>query len=161
RRRVMITADLLRALAVGSIPLLYATRHLHTAALAAAMFSLATGTTLFNPAIKAFISEITPPAHLTGAVSLFQISEFTALVLGPAHVATPLLVKETLGLGTAAYARAQTFFFLGLLIASATFWALGRRAWKGPTILIGIMLDGLTFIPLAFCHTLGQVQMAL
>ena len=57
--------------------------------------------------------------------------------------------------------RAQTFFFLGLLVASAGFWVLLRRAPKGRAILVGIVLDGLTFLPLAFCHTLGQVQVAL
>jgi MFS family permease len=207
------------------------------------MFALATGSTVFNPAIQALGPEITPPAHLTTAATIFQISEFSALVVGPvlaamviphfgtihlftldsltffvsaaflvalprpiqrlrrervdtilaevksgiaavlatpilrallilgacnnlvimglAHVATPLLVKETLGLDAAAYAQAQTFFFLGMALASAMFWVLGRRAPKGPTILIGIVLDGLTFIPLAFCETLGQVQTAL
>ncbi len=254
RRRVMIAADLLRGVAVGAIPLLRLSGHLGALALAVAMFALSTGTTLFNPAIKALIPEITPRSHLTSAASIFQISEFGALVLGPAlgalaipllgsihlfsldsatfflsavclfalpadarrlahrvaprprlpfgpalaaitaevkagvaamlaspvmrillvliaidnsiimglaHVATPLLVKETLGLGPAAYAQAQTFFFLGMVAASAGFWLFGRRAPKGRTILIGIVLDGLTFIPLAFCHTLGQVQAAL
>ncbi len=253
RRRVMIAADLLRGLAVAAIPALYLTGHLGIAALAVAMFALATGSTLFNPAIKALIPEIAPRVHLTAAAAVFQVSEFTALVAGPAlaalaiprlghihlftldaatfffsaacltllpaearrlahrpaataseplaefvagiareaavglrttlanpvlravlllaaienllimglaHVATPLLVKERLGLGADAYARAQTFFFLGMVAASTSFWALARRAPKGPMILIGIMLDGLTFIPLGLCTTLGQLQVA-
>jgi hypothetical protein len=83
------------------------------------------------------------------------------LIMGLAHVATPLLVKETLGLGPDAYAQALNFFFLGMVTATAVFWLLGRRAPKGVTILVGIVLDGLTFIPLAFCVTLGQVQLAM
>lgn len=248
RRRVMIAADVLRAGAVGAIPLLYTTGNLGAVPLAIAMFSLATGATLFRPAMKALLPEIVPAAHLTTAVALFQVSEYGALVAGPAlaalaiprlgpihlfsvdavtflfsalclivipaevrrlahrrpppaplrevvrevreglqvvlqtpavraflivtasnsflimglaHVATPLLVKETLGLGPDAFARAQSFFFLGLATASAGFWLLARRLPKGRLILIGVILDGLTFIPLAFCQTLWQVQLAL
>jgi DHA3 family macrolide efflux protein-like MFS transporter len=252
RRRIMIGADLLRAVAVGTIPVLQATGCLGAVPLAVAMFSLATGTALFNPAIKAMLPELVPLDRLEGAVSLFQISEYVALVVGPAlaavalpyigmihlfsldcvtflfstlcllslprearrrmhrptgeipvepllpallaevkvglravlgspalrvililvaldnlivmglaQVGTPLLVKETLGLGAEAYARAQTAFFLGLAAASAGVWLLGRSLPKGPLILVGIVLDGLTFVPLAFCHTLRQVQATL
>jgi MFS family permease len=253
RRRIMIAADLLRALAVGAIPVLYVTGHLGALALATAMFALATGTTLFNPAIKALIPEIAPLDRLPATVSLFQISEYVALVAGPtlaaialphlgmihlftadaasfvvsticltfiparigrrmhavkktalgpqalgpalvrevgdgvrgvlaspalrvilalaaldnliimglAHVGTPLLVKETLGLGADAYAEAQAAFFFGLALASAGVWLFARALPKGPMILVGIVLDGLTFVPFAFCQTLPQVQIAL
>jgi DHA3 family macrolide efflux protein-like MFS transporter len=252
RRRIMIGADLIRAVAVGTIPVLHAAGWLGAVPLAVAMFSLATGTALFNPAIKALLPELAPHDRLEGAVSLFQISEYVALVVGPAlaavalpfigminlfsldcvtflfstlcllslprearrrmhrpsgetvieplvpallrdmkvglravlatpllrvvlvlvaldnlivmglaQVGTPLLVKETLGLGADAYARAQTAFFLGLATASAGVWLLGRNLPKGPLILTGIVLDGLTFVPLAFCHTLRQVQVTL
>jgi MFS family permease len=248
RRRVMLAADLLRVLAVGAIALFAQLGQLSPPLLGACMFLIATGTALFNPALKAIVPELTPPAHLTSTATLFQMSEFAALVLGPTlaglfiipalgsihlftidaatfgvsglcvlallpiarrpahaeggpggrgvwrqvveglqtmlsmplvgpllllvavdnvlltgllHVATPLLVKEGLGLDTEAFARTQSFFFLGLLVGSSAFWLLGRRAPRGITILVGILLDGLTFLPLAFCHTLGQVQLAL
>ena len=271
RRRVMLAADLLRLAAVAAIPLLHHWGQLTAPLLGAALFLLATGSTLFNPAMKAIVPELVPPQQLTTAAALFQLSEFAALVAGPAlaglvvipalgsihlftidaatfvvsglcvlalapiarrpahalgddptnpgrlltaapttsvwqevrggvrevlavpvlrplvvlvaldnlllaglyQVATPVLVKDLLnvasaagsGAGTAAstraYAAAQTFFFLGLLGASAGFWVLLRRAPKGRAILVGMMLDGLTFLPLAFCQTLGQVQAAL
>jgi DHA3 family macrolide efflux protein-like MFS transporter len=263
RRRVMLAADLLRLAAVAAIPLLYSWGHLTPPLLGAALFLMATGSALFNPAMKAIVPELVPPQQLTTAAALIQLSEFAALVAGPAlaglviipalgsihlftidaatflvsglcvlalapiarrpahatgddptnpgrllgaapttsvwqevrggirdllavpvlrplllmvaldnlllaglyQVATPVLVKEVLNLGsgadTKAYAGAQTFFFLGLLVASAGFWVLLRRAPKGRAILVGIMLDGLTFLPLAFCRTLGQVQAAL
>jgi DHA3 family macrolide efflux protein-like MFS transporter len=267
RRRVMLAADLLRLVAVAAIPVLYTWGQLTAPLLGAALFLLATGSALFNPAMKAIVPELVPPQQLTTAAALFQLSEFAALVAGPAlaglvvipalgsihlftidaatflvsglcvlalapiarrpahalgddptnpgrllsaapttsvwqevrggvrevlafpvlrplvavvaldnlllaglyQVATPVLVKDLLHLGggadtgaaTRAYASAQAFFFLGLLVASAGFWVLLRRAPKGRAILVGIMLDGLTFLPLAFCRTLGQVQAAL
>ncbi len=244
RRRLMIAADLVRTVAVGAIPVLYHTGNLGTVWLAVAMFSLATGTTVFNPAIKALLPTIIPAGRLTPAVALFQSSEYIALVIGPAlaavaiprlgmvhlftldaltflfsalclmalpdearrfasrapvvaildeikiglesvrrnpvlravlilaaidnlmvmgltQVGTALLVKERLGLGPEAYARVQMFFFLGLATASAGVWLLARELPKGLLILVGVALDGLTFIPLAFCRTLPQVQAAM
>ncbi|HXU83162.1 MAG TPA: MFS transporter [Polyangia bacterium] len=252
RRHVMIAADLVRALAVGAIPALYLTGHLGAIALAAAVFGLAAGTTIFNPAIKALLPEIAPVERLTTAVALFQVSEYAALVVGPVlaaltlpklgihlltvdaatflfsagcltfiprearrrmhavvvpsqslaalapqllrevgvglrsvsanpvlrvllvlaaldnllimglfHVGAPMLVRETLHMGVDGYARALTAFCTGLATASAAFWLVGRHWPRGRTILVGIILDGLTFIPLAFCRTLPQVQLAL
>jgi MFS transporter, DHA3 family, macrolide efflux protein len=261
RRRMMLAAEVVRGLAVGAIPVLYAFDRLTPAALGAAMFILATGTAIFNPALKALIPELVPAHHLTTAAAVFQISEFAALVVGPAvaglviipvlgtihlftldaatfgvsvlcvlalapiarqaahaavlgplpptpsgrirlrtppgvltevrsglrtvlatpvlrtllvlvavdnllltglaQIATPLLVKETLQLGNQAFAGVQTFFYLGLLAASGGFWVLARRGRKGLMILVGILLDGLTFIPLAFCESLADVQLAM
>jgi MFS transporter, DHA3 family, macrolide efflux protein len=261
RRRVMLAAELVRGVAVGVIPLLYVSGQLTPAALGGALFLLATGTAMFNPALKALVPELVPPAHLTTAAAVFQVSEFAALVVGPAlaalviipvlgtvhlftidaatfgvsllcvlalapiarqaahaavqgplpptpsgrirlrtppgvfievrsglrtvfgspvlrtllllvaadnvlltglaQIATPLLVKETLGLGNEAFAGVQTFFYLGLLVASGLFWVLGRRGPRGRTVLVGILLDGLTFIPLAFCRTVTDVQLAM
>jgi predicted MFS family arabinose efflux permease len=224
--------------------------------LGVAVFVLAMGATVFNPAIKALLPEFTPPQHLTRAISLFQIAEYAAFVMGPffaslvaprvgnihllsvdagtflfsaaciallpkmlsrrrreesapkavneaqqhqpirrmiresfdgalkvtavtpiaalvlvgtmnnllimglAHVGVPVLVYETLQLDLAAYGSTLKYFFLGMAAGSIVFWSLGRRAPKGLTILIGIVLDGLTFIPFAFCHTLEHVQWA-
>jgi hypothetical protein len=83
------------------------------------------------------------------------------VIMGPAYVAMPILVKETLGLGPDGYMSAMTYFFLGLTVATLAVWLLIRRVAKGRLILWGIILDGLTFIPLYFCRTLDQVQLAL
>jgi DHA3 family macrolide efflux protein-like MFS transporter len=252
RRRVMITADILRFLAVGAIPALMLTHHLDAPLLGVILLALATGTTFFNPAIKALIPEISPSAQLTTAVTIFQLSEQVAFVggpllgqpatkhlgfvhlftvdaatflfsaicllflprrgrrqshaaatqplppftirsiwnetavviravvaspvlrtlllltaldnlfiMGPAYIATPVLVKETLHLGPEGYMSAMIFFFLGLALGTASVWLFARRIPKGRLILIGIVIDGLTFIPFYFCRTLGQVQLAL
>jgi hypothetical protein len=222
--------------------------------LAVLLLALSTGATFFNPAMKALLPDIVPPAKLTAAVAAFQLSEqiafvggpllggpatrvmgfanlfaldaatflFSALclirltsaaaaagpagaeaqrpraplsvraigrearvvlhvagaspmlrallvltaldnlfIMGPATIATPLLVKETLGLGPSGYMDAMTFFFAGLIAGTLALWMFGRGVPKGRLILLGIILDGLTFIPLYFCRTLAEVQLAL
>lgn len=252
RRRVMITADLVRFAAVAAIPILMLGHHLSPPLLGVLLFALATGTTFFNPAMKALVPEIAPATQLATAATIFQLSEHVALVagpllgqpatrlfgfahlftvdaatflfsavclsmlprlgrrqshaaanqplppltgrwlvdqtavvlkrvaaspvlralllltaldnlliMGPAYIATPVLVKETLHLGPEGYMSAMVFFFLGLALGTAGTWLLVRRVPKGQLILAGIILDGLTFIPLFFCRTLGQVQAAL
>ena len=83
RRLMMIGADAIRFLAVGAIPVLAATHHLSAPLLGLLLLALATGTTFFNPAIKALIPEITPSAQLATAVAVFQFSEQLAFVGGP------------------------------------------------------------------------------
>jgi DHA3 family macrolide efflux protein-like MFS transporter len=252
RRLMMIGADLLRFLAVGAIAALSLTHHLDAPLLGVLLLALATGTTFFNPAIKALIPEIAPSAQLASAVAIFQLSEqlafvggpllgqpatkafgfvhlftvdaatflFSAicllmlprlgrkrshaaatqvlppmtlrsilgetavvvravmaspvlrvlltltaldnlLIMGPAYIATPVLVKETLHLGPEGYMSAMIFFFVGLTLGTAAAWLFARRAPKGRLILIGLVLDGLTCIPFFFCRTLVQVQAAL
>jgi MFS family permease len=83
RRLMMIGADGLRFIAVGAIPVLAATHHLNAPVLGVLLLALATGTTFFNPAIKALLPEITPSAQLATAVAVFQFSEQLAFVGGP------------------------------------------------------------------------------
>ncbi|MBC8131982.1 MAG: MFS transporter [Deltaproteobacteria bacterium] len=252
RRRIMISADILRFLAVGAIPILVLNHRLDTPVLGVILLALATGTTFFNPAIKALVPEIAPSTQLATAVTVFQLSEqvaflggpllgqpatkhlglvhlftldaatflfsaiclmmlpslgrrkshaaatqtlppltvrwilaesrvvlrtvwaspvlralllLTALdnlfIMGPAYIATPVLVKETLHLGPEGYMSAMIFFFLGLTLGTAATWIWARRVPKGRLILLGIIFDGLTFIPFYFCRTLGQIQVAL
>jgi hypothetical protein len=248
----MISADLLRCAAVGAIPLLLSRQRLDAPLLGLILLVLATGTTFFNPAMKAIIPEIAPSTRLATAATIFQLSEQVAFVggpllgqpatkhlgfmhlftvdaatflfsaicllmlpslgrrqshaaatealppltlrwilnetgavlravwaspalrtvmlltaldnlfiMGPAYIATPVFVKETLHLGPEGYMSAMIFFFLGLAVGTTAAWAFARRVPKGRLILVGIILDGVTYIPFYFCRTLSHVQLAL
>ena len=257
RRRVMIAADIVRCVAIGLIPVLLAYHRLSPAVLGILLATLATGTTFFNPAMKALIPEIAPSTRLALAVTVFQFSEqvafvagpligepatrlfgfghlftvdavtflFSALcllalprqgrkqshvaatamvgastlppltfgslrreatdvlrtvyrqpmlralliltaldnlvIMGPAYIATPLLVKETLNLGPDGYMNAMLYLFIGLMFGSVLVGTIGRRAPKGLLILAGIFLDGASLLPLGFCRTLHQVEFVL
>lgn len=246
RLRILIASDLARAATVGTLALLAARGLLGPGTLSLLVLALATGTTVFNPALKSFIPQVVPRHRLTFAGTLFQFSLYGAYVLGPlaaallvpriglvslfaldalsfvasacclgtaallarplprrapekpeplfagiaaalrtignhpllrgllivtaaeslilmgpAYIATPLLVKERLGLGADGYASAQTAFFLGILVAAGAAGLFTRWFPRGLLMLVGLALDALTFVPLALCNTLPQVQLAL
>lgn len=68
-------------------------------------------------------------------------------IMGPAIVGTPVIVKRELGLGAESYALIQGCYAVGMLIGTALLVAYGRKVNKGKILLIGMMLDGLTFVP--------------
>lgn len=76
------------------------------------------------------------------------------LIMGPAIVGAPVFVREVLGLGAGAYAVTQMCYAVGMLTGAAVIMAFGHKMKKGKMLLIGMMLDGVTFIPLYFTKTL-------
>jgi len=75
-------------------------------------------------------------------------------IMGPAIVGTPVFVKQELGLGAEAYAAIQACYAVGMLLGTAALLTLGSRFKKGQLLLTGMVLDGITFIPLFFVHSL-------
>ena len=241
RRRIMLTADALRAAVVLMIPLSYWAGILSPALLAADAFALAVAATFFNPARDALVPRIVlqngllransliqtswqfslliGPAlaamllHLVGRIHIFSFDSLAYLlsfafifgitirkttmagteshptkrgygwgevkaglqyaashpvilplllitiadnlfIMGPAIVGTPVFVKEELNLGAEAYALIQACIAVGMLIGTAGLIAFGGRFKKGRVLLVGMVLDGLTFVPLYFIGSL-------
>jgi len=75
-------------------------------------------------------------------------------IMGPAIVGTPVFVKQTLGLGAEAYAMIQGCYAVGMLIGTAGLLTVGGRFKKGHLMLTGMILDGITFVPLFFARSL-------
>jgi len=68
-------------------------------------------------------------------------------IMGPAIVGTPVMVKRELGLGAESYALIQGCYAIGMLIGTVLLVTYGRKMNKGKILLIGMILDGITFIP--------------
>jgi MFS family permease len=75
-------------------------------------------------------------------------------IMGPAIVGTPVFVKDVLKLEADAYAITQACYAVGMLIGTAALLTCGKRFNKGQILLLGMFLDGITFIPLYFAKTL-------
>ena len=82
-------------------------------------------------------------------------------IMGPAIVGTPVLVKKELGLGASAYALVQGCYAVGMLIGTALLIAYGGRFKKGKILLFGMILDGITFVPIFFVQSIAQVAVVI
>jgi len=74
-------------------------------------------------------------------------------IMGPAIVGAPVFVKEVLNEGAPVYALLQGCYAIGMLAGTALLLTYGKRFKKGKILLVGIFLDGVTFIPLFFAHS--------
>lgn len=94
-----------------------------------------------------------------------QLLILTALdnlfIMGPAMVGTPIFVKDELGLGPEAFAAVQACYAVGMLTGALLLGSLGKGLPKGKTLLVGMILDGITFIPLYFVPSLTWMGIAI
>lgn len=84
RKAVMIRCDVVRWLALGSIPLMFALGHLTLAQLYIVAFVEGTAFVLFSLAQIAALPQIVAPAHLSRAYSLDNANEYMGALAGPA-----------------------------------------------------------------------------
>ncbi|MBD3234405.1 MAG: MFS transporter [candidate division Zixibacteria bacterium] len=82
-------------------------------------------------------------------------------IMGPAIVGTPVFVKQVLGLGAESYALIQACYAIGMLIGTAGLLIFGKRFKKGRILLLGMFLDGITFVPLYFVDSLLTMEITI
>lgn len=82
-RRVMIVADLVRAVAVGGIAVGFATDHASVWLLAVFMVAMGTGSAFFGPAMRAIKQIIVLPEHRKAANSTLSALSTGSKIIGP------------------------------------------------------------------------------
>ncbi len=91
--------------------------------------------------------------------TLLLLLALTALdnlfIMGPAIVGTAVMVRDTLRADASAYALVEATYGVAMILGSLTIGRLGARIGYGRLLLIGITMDGLTYIPLLGCRTLA------
>jgi len=94
-----------------------------------------------------------------------QLLLLTALdnlfIMGPAIVGTPIFIREELHLGAQAFAGIEACYAVGMLVGAMLLGAFGKSLPKGKTWLVGMVLDGITFIPLYFAPTFAWMAAAI
>ncbi len=78
---------------------------------------------------------------------------YNLLLMGLAFVGTPVYVREVLDGRPETYAWLQAVYAGGMLPGVALAHVLSRRFRAGTLVLVGIILDGLTFTPFFFIRT--------
>ena len=159
------------------------------AALCAALLPLASPVTLFAGmgalfALSAILLRFLPaetvqapparggtPAILEGLVACFRDARLgwllviTAVdnlfIMGPAVVGTPLFVKEVMGGSGSAYALMEALLALGVFAGLPLTARLNRRTGRGKVLILGIFLDGVTYLPLLWVHSLWAAGLAV
>lgn len=107
RRRVLMTADLVRGVAIGTLGLLAVTGSLRLWMVIVLVACFGVGSALFLPAFTGFVPELVPQELLSEANSLDQLVRPLAMtVLGPLLGGT---IVATAGPGTAFLVDAGTF----------------------------------------------------
>lgn len=110
------------------------------------------------PLAGSTISEIKAGLHLAWKDRrlrglLFITAVDNLVIMGPAVVGTPIYVRTVLGFGdkgAGAYATMVSIFFIGMVLMSLVIGMFGRNWPKGKLIVMGMFMDGVTFIPFFF-----------
>jgi len=90
---------------------------------------------------------------VTGADNLF--------IMGPAIVGTPLFVRQVLRGDSSDYAFLLTAYAVGMLTGSLLLARFGRHVRDSRLLLWGIILDGITFLPLLWVGTFAGAWLTL
>ena len=83
------------------------------------------------------------------------------LIMGPAVVGVPLLVKEVLHGGGREYALLEAALALGVLLGLPLATRLNRLHGQGRILIAGIFLDGITYLPLLWLRDARAVGLVI
>lgn len=100
RKAVMIRCDVVRWLALGSLPLAFALGHLTLAQVFVVAFVEGTAYVLFSLAQISALPQVVDPAHLSRAYSLDTANEYAGALLGPALGAFVIGLAPFIEMGT-------------------------------------------------------------
>lgn len=143
RRVLMITGDLIRAVAIGTVGLLSITDLLTIPILVGLVVVFGVGQAIFQPAFQSIVPDIVPRDLLVQANSVDQfVRPFALMVVGPALGG---LLVGAFGAGWAFVADAGTFLFSASMIVMMR--ARPRREGSGGrTSMLAEGLEGLRFV---------------
>lgn len=88
-------------------------------------------------------------------VLLLVLTAFDNLfIMGPAILGNVVIVRETLRGSAADYAMVEAVYGIGMIAGSLLIAKYGNRYPSGILVVLGIALDGITYVPLVACRTL-------
>jgi MFS family permease len=142
RRRILITADLGRAVLIASIPVAYALGHLGLVQLYVVAGLVGVLTMFFDLAVSAHTPVIVPAADWADANAKVEMSSQAAYALGPGVAGALIdLLSAPIALLTDAASFLASAAFIGLTAAET-----GRRPAAGRRSLLREAGEGLRFI---------------
>ena len=79
-------------------------------------------------------------------------------IMGPAVLGIPIFVREVLQLDFAAYAAIEAFMAGGMLTGSFLLWRFGRGMNPSLVLLVGMVIDGLTYSILYWIDSISATK---
>ncbi len=83
------------------------------------------------------------------------------VLMGAAVVGLPVFIREELSLGAQYFAWLQTSIASGAIVGAPFMAIYGKRLSMRKTVLWGVVLDGLTFIPVFWVQSFAQLFVAV
>ena len=117
RKKLMLISDFVRAVIVLVIPLCYYMNWINITIILMVAFLLSSFSTVFNPARDSIIPKLIDDGNLVKANSVIQVSNYTAVLLGPAIAAAAIGVFGVVHLFTADSVTFMISFFTVLFIS--------------------------------------------
>ena len=71
-------------------------------------------------------------------------------IMGPALIGLPVFVREILKADFTVYAKMETAMATGMIIGSLIFWKISKKVTPISILLVGIVMDGITYALLYF-----------
>jgi predicted MFS family arabinose efflux permease len=75
-------------------------------------------------------------------------------IMGPAILGNVVIVRETLGGSASDYALVEAMYGIGMFLGSVAIVRFGSAIRPGRLLLLGIALDGATYVPFLWCRSL-------
>jgi len=97
---------------------------------------------------------------------IFPLLLFTVVdnlfIMGPAIIGTPVMVREVLHGDASQYAIIMSCYAVGMLLGTAVLLLFCKNLPKGKLLLLGMTMDGLTFVPYFFVRSFeGMIVVTL
>ncbi|PJA53589.1 MAG: hypothetical protein CO167_07115 [Candidatus Marinimicrobia bacterium CG_4_9_14_3_um_filter_48_9] len=91
--------------------------------------------------------------RILGIVLITALNNF--FIMGPAVVGIPLVIKSAWGGGGSDFAFVESTYGIGMLLGAILVYWYAQRFGKGVWLMLGMIYDGLTFIPILVVDKLG------
>lgn len=91
--------------------------------------------------------------RVLGIVLITAFNNF--FIMGPAVVGIPLVIKSVWGGGGSDFAFVESTYGIGMLLGALLVYRFAKRFGKGVWLMLGMIYDGLTFIPILVVDKLG------
>ncbi len=82
-------------------------------------------------------------------------------IMGPAIIGPPIFIREVLHLDAVMYAYGETAYAVGMIIGTVALNFYGKYFRNSHMLLWGIMLDGITFLPLLWVDTFWGMYLTI